>query len=146
MKFKQAIALTGAGLLLSGAMPSVGWNLEAKTVNALRFERNGTIQFTLFNEGSEGAEYICDESKPTVPVEGGGQWFVIKSCKVGKGKGNKSASTSCLASVDRMAEMLLEAKLKGIPVHVQHELCVVTETALKPLPGEEPGEPVEPAE
>ena len=72
-------------------------------------------------------------SIPTVPVEGGGQWFVISSCDIGNGKGNKSASSTCLTSVDRMAEMLLKAKLTGVPVHVTRNLCAVTETALKPL-------------
>jgi hypothetical protein len=119
--------------LLASSTSAFAWNLEAKYVNALRFQKDGTIQFTLFDSGTSGPEFICDPSIPTVPVEGGGQWFVIHSCDVGQGQGNNSASSACLSSVDRMAEMLLKAKLQGAPVHVTRDLCTVTETALKPL-------------
>jgi hypothetical protein len=120
-------------VLLAGASSAFAWNLEARYVNALRFQKDGTIQFTLFESGTSGGEFICDPSIPTVPVEGGGQWFVISACDTGHGKGNHSASPACLSTVDRMAEMLLEAKTAGIPVHVTRDLCSVTETALKPL-------------
>lgn len=120
--------------ILATSNSAFAWNLGARYINALRFEMDGTIQFTLFDSGTNVPEFICDDSIPTVPVEGGGQWFVIKSCSIGKGKGNKSASPACLSSVDRMAEMLLQAKFDGVPVHVQRNLCAVTETALKPIP------------
>jgi hypothetical protein len=134
---KKYIAILSSTLLFGTSVAAFGWNLEAKYVNALRFERNGAIQFTLFDDVTEGTEIQCDPDVPTVPVEGGGQWFVIKSCNIGKGKGNKSASPSCLSSVERMADMLLQAKLEGIPVHVERDVCVVTETALKPIPAVE---------
>ena len=119
--------------LLASTTSAFAFNLGARYLNALRFQKDGTIQFTLFDSGTSGDEFICDPSIPTVPVEGGGQWFVISSCDIGNGKGNKSASPTCLTSVDRMAEMLLKAKLTGVPVHVTRNLCAVTETALKPL-------------
>ncbi len=121
-------------VLIISSTSALAWNLGAKYVNALRFEKDGTIQFTLFASGTGGPEFICDPSLPTVPVEGGGQWFVISSCDIGNGKGNESASSTCISSVDRMAEMLLKAKLEGVPVHVTRDLCAVSETALKPIP------------
>lgn len=120
--------------ILVSSTSAFAWNLNARYVNALRFEKDGTIQFTLFESGTGGPEFICDDSIPTFPVEGGGQWFVISSCDTGQGKGNKSASSTCISSVDRMAEMLLKAKLEGVRVHVTRDLCEVTETALKPIP------------
>lgn len=120
--------------LTIGSTSVYAWNLGARYVNALRFEKDGTIQFTLFESGMSGPEFICDPSLPTVPVEGGGQWFVISSCDVGHGEGNKSAGATCISSVERMADMLLRAKLGHAPVHVTRDLCAVTETALKPVP------------
>lgn len=136
MKKKHVFIAFLSLIILSSSTSVFAWNLGAKYINALRFEKDGTIQFTLFNAGTFGPEFICDPSIPTVPVEGGGQWFVISSCDIGKGKGkgNKSASPTCLSSVDRISGMLLKAKIQGIPVHVQRDLCKVTETALKPIP------------
>ena len=132
---KPGIAVMISLIALSLATTSLAWNLGAKHVNALRFEKDGTILFTMFDTGTGGPEYICDESLPG--GDRGGQWFQISSCSIGKGKGNNSASASCLSSVDRMAEMLLRAKIEGIPVHVTREQypdrCGVTEVALKPL-------------
>jgi len=122
--------------LLATSMAAFAWNLEpARYVNALRFEKDGTILFTLFNSGPSGPEYICDVSLPF--GDRGKQWFQISSCDIGRGRGNNSASSTCLSSVDRMAEMLLKAKVEGVPVLVTRELdpprCGVTEVALKPL-------------
>ncbi|RKX38553.1 MAG: hypothetical protein DRP64_15545 [Verrucomicrobia bacterium] len=128
---------TIASLLLSFAMMSFSlqgysWNLEAKNINALRFIKNGTIYFTLVDETAVGGEYICNADLPD-----DGQWLFITKCGKGKGNGNKSASPSCIAGVDRMASMLLEAKTSGLGVHVEVEDCKVTEVALKPeLPPE----------
>lgn len=124
-------------ILLAGATSVFAWNLGARNVNALRFEKDGTILFTLFESGTSGPEFICDEFLPL--GDKGGQWFQITSCDKGKGEHNKSASNTCLSSVDRMAEMLLKAKSAGIPVHVTRKTdptlgCEVSETALKPLP------------
>jgi len=130
--FAGAISL----IALSLATSTFAWNLGAKYVNALRFEKDGTILFTMFDTGTSGPEYECDASLP--PGDRGNLWFQISSCSIGKGKGNSSASPSCLSSVDRMAEMLLRAKIEGIPVHVTREKnpdrCGVTEVALKPVP------------
>ena len=79
--------------LLASTTSAFAFNLGARYVNALRFQKDGTIQFTLFDSGTSGDEFICDPSIPTVPVEGGGQWFVISSCDIGNGKGNKSAES-----------------------------------------------------
>ncbi|MGB5708148.1 MAG: hypothetical protein WBM41_15110 [Arenicellales bacterium] len=123
-------------VILASSTAAFSWNLGAKNINALRFEKDGTILFTLFESGNTGPEYICDITLDF--GDRGKQWFQISPCDIGKGKGNKSASPSCLSSVDRMAEMLLKAKLEGVPVHVTRETnpdrCGVTETALKPLP------------
>jgi hypothetical protein len=133
---KPVIAVVLSVMALSLGTTSLAWNLGARYVNALRFEKDGTILFTLFDTGTSGPEYICDVTLP--PADRGGQWFQISSCSIGNGKGNNSASSTCLASVDRMAEMLLKAKVEGIPVHVTRETspdrCGVTEVALKPLP------------
>jgi hypothetical protein len=120
-----------SAVLLAMSISAFAWNLDERYVNALRFQKDGTIQFTLFDSGTDGDEFICNPDIPTVPVEGGGQWFVIASC--GHDDGNNAAVSNCLSSVDRMAEMLLKAKLEGVPVHVTRNLCAVTETALKPL-------------
>jgi hypothetical protein len=123
-------------VVLAISTSAFAWNLSARYVNALRFEKDGTILFTLFESGTSGPEYICDVTLPF--GDRGKQWFQISPCDVGQGKGNNSASSTCLSSVDRMAEMLLKAKLEGVPVHVTRETgpdrCGVTETALKPLP------------
>jgi hypothetical protein len=130
---KNAMFATAVyAVLLAMSTSAFAWNLDERYVNALRFQNDGTIQFTLFDSGVAGPEFICDPDIPTVPVEGGGQWFVINSCD--HRQGNSSAVSNCLASVDRMAEMLLKAKLEGVPVHVTRDRCAVTETALKPLP------------
>lgn len=133
---KPVFAVVVSGLILAVATSAYGWNLSAKYVNALRFEKDGTILFTLFDSGPSGPEYICDVSLPF--GDRGRQWFQISPCDIGQGKGNKSASPTCLSSVDRMAEMLLKAKLEGVPVHVTREQnpdrCGVTEVALKPIP------------
>ena len=129
MMKKTMFATAVSAVVLAMSTSAFAFNLGARYVNALRFQKDGTIQFTLFDSGTDGDEFICDPDIPTVPVEGGGQWFVIASC----GQGSSSAVSNCLSSVDRMAEMLLKAKLEGVPVHVTRDLCAVTETALKPL-------------
>ena len=128
-------AMVASIILLVSSASAFAWNLNARHINALRFEKDGTILFTLFDSGVSGPEFICDETLDF--GDRGKQWFQISSCDIGKGKGNNSASSTCLSSVDRMAEMLLKAKLEGVPVHVTRETdpdgCGVTETALKPL-------------
>lgn len=133
---KTFVAAVVSLIMIALTTTSFAWNLGARYVNALRFEKDGTILFTMFDVGNGGAEYICDESLPF--GDRGRQWFQISSCSVGNGKNNNSASPSCLSSVDRMAELLLRAKVEEIPVHVTRETnpdrCGVTEVALKPLP------------
>ena len=135
---------TIASLLLSFAMMSFSlqgysWNLGPKNINELRFIKNGTIYFTLFDAGDAESEYFCNDSLPD-----DGQWLFITKCGKGKGNGNKSASPSCIASVDRMASMLLEAQTSGLGVYVEVEKCKVTEVALKPEADQEPEIPTEP--
>ena len=93
------------------------WNLGAKGINALRFEKSGRIYFTLFNKGMSGAEFLCGTGARK-------QWFFVNACG--------ATDSACLASVNRMASMLLSAKLAGKLIHVQRNGCEVTETALKP--------------
>lgn len=95
-----------------------GWNLGAKVISALSFNKNGRIEFTLFEEGSSGEEFKCS------PGSAREQWFYITACSAG--------DTACLASVNRMASMLLAAKLSGRAVHVQRNNCEVTDVNLKP--------------
>lgn len=90
------------------------WNLGAMNTNALRFEKNGSIRFTMFKSGNSGEEFMC----------GASQWFHIKACS--------SSDASCIAAVNRMGSMLLAAKMAGKPVHTQNSNCEVTEVALKP--------------
>jgi len=128
---KISSILIGLGAM-SLSLQAYSWNLEAKNINALRFIKDGTIYFTLLTSGDQDTEYICNKETPD------GQWLFITSCNKGKGKGNKSASPQCIAGVDRMASMLLEAKTSGRSVHVQVDGCKVTEVALKPDPEVEP--------
>jgi len=102
-------------LLAAVALPVLAWNLDAKNVNALRFEKSGRILFTLFDTGPGSAEFLCASSS-------GGQWFYIEAC----------TDELCAAHVNRMASLLLAAKVSGKRVHVQRNACVVTEVALKP--------------
>ncbi len=106
----------------------MAWNLGARYIEALQFRDDGTIRFTLLDPDPEVYEFECDPSLER-PV-----WFEIPSCDIGQGKGNKSASPSCLANQSRMGDMLLQAKLFNLPVHVQRDLCMVSEVALKPMP------------
>ena len=98
--------------------------------------RRATILFTLFESGISGDEYVCDRT--LLSGDRGKQWFQISSCDIGQGKGKKSAYSICISSVDRMAEMLLKAKLEGVSIHVTRETnpdrCDVTKAALKPVP------------
>lgn len=133
----RLLALVAVLAILGLAATAYAWNLRALYVNALRFEKDGTIQFTMFNSGLGGPEFLCEPGAPR------GQWFVIESCDPPRNpyppfhplhrKHASKASPTCQAAVDRMAEMLLESKLSGVPVHVQRDVCLVTETALKPL-------------
>ncbi|MGA1876452.1 MAG: hypothetical protein ACMUIA_12675 [bacterium] len=91
------------------------WNLKAMHINALRFEKDGEIHFTLFETGTGGNEFLCQGTSP---------WFVIKGCS--------SNNNDCISSLNRMGSMLLGAKLSGKPVHIQRSGCEVTEVALKP--------------
>ena len=124
---KKTALLLGCLVMMGSSLQAYSWNLEAKNINALRFIKDGTIRFTLFDAGDSGPEYICNQDD----VEEG-QWLFITSCNKGKGKGNKSASPNCIASVDRMASMLLEAKTSGRSIHVEVDSCKVREVALKP--------------
>ena len=93
------------------------WNLAAKRVNALEFERTGQVRFTLFNAGASGDEFLCGTG-------GGRQWFIIAAC----GRDD----TRCQSATNRMSSMLLSAKLAGKRVHVQRAACIVRGVALKP--------------
>lgn len=94
------------------------WNLGAMTINALIFDRDGSIRFTLFKPGG-GGEYQCK------PTGSGRQWFYVQRCS--------SADQNCTAAVSRMASMLVAAKLSRKAVHVQNNNCQVTQVALKPM-------------
>lgn len=106
----------------------MAWNTGAMYIEALQFRDDGTIRFTLLDPDPDEYEFKCDLSLAR-PV-----WFEIPSCDIGQGKGNKSASPSCLANQSRMGDMLLQAKLFSVPVHVQRDFCIVSEVALKPMP------------
>lgn len=127
MKFWKSILIATA-LMLAYSASAVAWNTGAMYIEALQFRDDGTIRFTLLDPDPEVYEFKCDESLAR-PV-----WFEIPSCDIGQGKGNKSASPSCLANQSRMGDMLLQAKLFSVPVHVQRDLCMVSEVALKPMP------------
>ena len=127
MKSWKKVFFTTA-LIFGFSASGMAWNEGAMYIEALQFRDDGTIRFTLLDPDPEVYEFECDPSL-TRPV-----WFEIPSCDVGKGKGNKSASPSCLANQSRMGDMLLQAKLFSVPVHVQRDLCTVSEVALKPVP------------
>jgi hypothetical protein len=93
------------------------WNLSARGINALQFEKSGKIVFTLFENGMSGPEFLCGTGANS-------QWFYVSACS--------AADSVCLASVNRMASMLLSAKLAGKQVHVLRNNCEVTAAALKP--------------
>jgi hypothetical protein len=112
---KHILIILAALSIVLLASIAQAWNLNAMYVNALRFDKNGQIFFTLFEKGQSGNEFKC---------QGNQQWFKISACGA-----NEQA---CIESVNRMASMLLAAKMAGRPVHVQRSNCLVTETALKP--------------
>lgn len=108
------IILTTLAIMLLASIAQA-WNLNAMYVNALRFDKNGQIFFTLFEKGQSGNEFKC---------QGNQQWFKISVCGAN--------DQACIESVNRMASMLLAAKMAGRSVHVQQNNCLVTETALQP--------------
>lgn len=112
---KMSIFFMAALLFFAFAFTVHAWNLDAKHVNALRFEKNGSIKFTLFKSGLNGEEFLC---------QGTNQWFKISPCSAN--------DAACIAAVNRMGSMLLGAKLSGKAVHVQNTNCEVSEVALKP--------------
>ena len=122
------IALFTTALICCYSTSAMAWNTGAMFIEALQFRDDCTIQFTLLDPDPNFYEFECDPSL-TRPV-----WFEIPSCDIGNGKGNKSASPSCIANQSRMGDMLLQAKLFSVPVHVQRDLCMVSEVALKPMP------------
>ena len=91
------------------------WNQGAKHVNALSFRSDGAVQFTLFNKGKGGAEIKCS---------GKNVFFSVPKCD--------ASNHACIAAVNRMASLLLSAKVAGKAVHVQRDKCTVTEVVLKP--------------
>ena len=103
-------------IALSVPAPStLAWNLKAMHVNALIFARNGAISFSLFDQERSGAEFTCSPDNV---------WFTIRACP--------GSDAACIAGVNRMASMLLAAKLSGKMVHVERDGCEVIEIALKP--------------
>ena len=107
--------------------PQQTWNPERYARNARFVADLGAPVLDLLDPRPGIYEFKCD-------VNGISPWFQIDSCDIGNGKGNKSASPTCTASVERMADMLLTAKVNRIPVHVQRDDCAVSEVALKPIP------------
>lgn len=116
------------------------WNTPPKHVNALKFLLDGSIWFTVFDSGTSGDEFLCapDATRDR-------QWLKIEACASTPQIGPGSVATSvaetafgtrsvqqCYEAVDRMASMLLSAKLAQKAVHVQRDECIVTEVAMKP--------------
>lgn len=94
---------------------ALAWNLEARYINALIFDKNGEISLTLFQDGKSGDELECEK---------GNVWFEIAACE--------AEDAVCIASVNRMSSMLLAAKMAGKPIHLERNGCLVTQTGLKP--------------
>lgn len=126
MKSWKIVMITTA-LICGYSTAAMAWNTGAMFIEALQFRDDGTIRFTLLDPDPDVYEFECDPSLDR-PV-----WFEIPSCDIGQGKGNKSASPSCIANQSRMGDMLLQAKLFSVPVHVQRDFCTVSEVALKPM-------------
>lgn len=124
---RKLFVFTASFVMLASSVSAWGWNLGAMYVEALTFNDDGTIRFTLLDPDPAVYEFKCD-------VNGVNPWFEIDSCDVGNGNSNKSASPTCTTSVERMADMLLTAKVNRIPVHVERDDCAVSQVALKPLP------------
>jgi hypothetical protein len=118
MVMVKKLLFLGITFALGIATPLSAWNLDAKQINALQFFKNGRIEFTLFEAGAVEPEFRCSTGAR-------GQWFFIAACSAG--------DQGCLASTNRMASLLLAAKLARAPVHVQRNNCEVTEVALKPM-------------
>jgi len=112
---KLSIFFMAALLFFAFAFTAQAWNLGAMHVNALLFEKNGSIKFTLFRSGLNGEEFLCQGTNP---------WFKISPCS--------ASDAVCNAAVNRMGSMLLGAKLSGKAVHVQNANCEVSEVALQP--------------
>jgi hypothetical protein len=114
-RMKRVFTILAVASIMAYASSAQAWNLSAKHVNALVFKKSGQVSFTLFENGSSGDEFKC---------QGNQQWFSIGACGTNE--------QGCIESVNRMASMLLAAKMAGRPVHVQRNNCLVTETAVKP--------------
>lgn len=112
--------------LLAGSATVLAWNTPAMKVEALLFHEDGTIEFTLLDPDPTRYEFVCDLSTNSV-------FLRIDPCDVGVGNGKKATNPNCNVAVDRMAELLLRAKVEQIPVHVFREDCKVVQTSLKPL-------------
>lgn len=115
---KKIVFIISAMLVTVQSGMALAWNLDAKYLNALRYQKDGTIYFTLFESGDSGSEFQCKSSGTNR------QWFKISACD--------SETSQCLEAVNRMASTLLAAKLSGKRVHVQRNQCEVSEVALKP--------------
>lgn len=90
------------------------WNLGVKHIKALRFQKNGNIEFSLFESGARGESFTC---------AGSNTWFRINNCST-----NDSV---CVSAVDRMSKLLTSAALARKPVYLEREGCTVTEVAIR---------------
>lgn len=108
-------------LMSSVILPGVtqAWNTEALYLGALRFEKSGSIRFTLKETLELPDEFQCGTGPQS-------QWLYIRRCPL--------RNPACISAMDRMGEVLHQAKLMGWKVHVERNNCAVTEVALKPIP------------
>jgi hypothetical protein len=125
MKPSKLLVAASLGLLAGPATVSA-WNTPAMKVEALLFHEDGTIEFTLLDPDPAHYEFVCDLGTNSV-------FLKIDPCDIGVGNGKKATNPNCNVAVDRMAELLLRAKIEQIPVHVFREDCKVVQTSLKPL-------------
>lgn len=111
---KRTIAIAFCAQIAFFSELSHAWNTGGYLVNWIQYEKNGVIEFTLYDSGDSGSSFQCNAA--------GNVRLRIEPCG--------SAGAECVAAVNRMATTLLTSKVSGKPVHIQNNVCAVTQVAI----------------
>ena len=92
-----------------------------KYINTLTLEQGGRIKFSLYKYGQSGALQNCNNEPPV-------EMFSIKECT----SSNLEYKAICIAHNDRLANLLIQAKMANRAIHIKNTQCTVTAVSLKP--------------
>ena len=109
---KKHIVYAGIFFFLTSSV--YGWNYGPKYVKTLNYRNTGLIWFSLIDDRGNLAR--CKTGARS-------QWWIIEPCNVD--------NRQCQLSTDRIAAMLLAAKLSGSQVYLKRSGCNVTETSIR---------------